>query len=88
MNGIERAFTSLRLLCVRNGPLTQDQERDMSDYDRELNVRELNIDELNEVSGGEGDGTHTGGGGGNGTGGGRKHWWAGADDGNSVANIA
>jgi hypothetical protein len=40
------------------------------------------------VTGGEGDGSHTGGGGGNGTGGGRKHWWAGADNGASVANIA
>jgi bacteriocin-like protein len=53
-----------------------------------VEINELTIDQLNEVTGGEGDGTHTGGGGGKGTGGGRKHWWAGADNGNSVANIA
>ena len=51
-------------------------------------AHELNLAELNEVSGGQGDGTHTGGGGGKGTGGGKKHWWAGPDTGSSVANIA
>jgi bacteriocin-like protein len=53
-----------------------------------IEIDELTMDELNEVSGGDGDGTHTGGGGGNGTGGGRKHWWTGVDDGNAVANVA
>ena len=53
-----------------------------------VEIDELTIDQLDEVTGGEGDGSHTGGGGGKGTGGGRKHWWAGADNGASVANIA
>ena len=61
-------------------------ESDMTNLDVEID--ELTMDELNEVSGGEGDGTHTGGGGGKGTGGGRKHWWAGGDNGAAVANIA
>jgi bacteriocin-like protein len=53
-----------------------------------VEIDELTIDQLEQVTGGEGDGSHTGGGGGNGTGGGRKHWWAGGDSGASVANIA
>jgi hypothetical protein len=54
-----------------------------------VEIDELTIDQLDVVTGGEGDGTHTGGGGGNGTGGGRKHWWAGGDNaGATVANIA
>jgi hypothetical protein len=53
-----------------------------------VEIDELTIELLDGVTGGEGDQTHTGGGGGNGSGGGRKHWWAGGDNGNSVANIA
>jgi hypothetical protein len=55
---------------------------------RDLNIDELTMDELNGVSAGDGDQTHTGGGQGNGTGGGRKHLWAGGDDGNASSNIA
>jgi bacteriocin-like protein len=55
---------------------------------KNIKIDELADDELNKVSGGDGDGTQTGGGGGKGTGGGKKHWWTGGDDGNSSSNIA
>src|SRR5262245_35555231 len=52
---------------------------DMNDVNLNVEIEELTVDQLSEVSGGAGDqsGTAPGTGAGNGTGGGKQHWWAG-----------
>lgn len=51
MNAVERYFQSPRLTCMRGMDPSFKQERDMNKFNSE--VRELDIDQLDSVSGGD-----------------------------------